>query len=60
MMVNEVGCFNSTDRTSFGSAPETPNIKVENQEQTITSNCMTVHTPRSTVGTGGFLLVNHL
>ena len=60
MVVNEVGCFNSTGRTSFGSVPETPNIKEENQEHTITSNCMTVHMPRSTVGTGAFVLVNQL
>jgi len=59
MMVNEVGCFTSTRRTSFGSVPETPSIKEENQEKTITSNCSTVLMPRSTVGTGAFLLVNN-
>jgi hypothetical protein len=32
MTVNEVGCFTSTGYTSFGSVPETPNIKGENQK----------------------------
>jgi len=58
MIANEVGCFTSTGRTSFGSVPETPYIKEENQEKTIISNGMTVLMPRSTVRAGAFLLVN--
>jgi hypothetical protein len=52
--------YTSTCRTSFGSVPETPNIKEQYQEQKITSNYMTIHMPRNTVCTGGFLLVNQL